>query len=148
MYTGWPFPFHSINQCVNTCVRLITYWFLITWLQLAAPASVSKPLRLPRACPSPAPLHFLTPVVVTVSTFEEAVEAIKENKAISQDEQLALYGLYKQANIGDVNIERPGMLNMSGKAKWDAWKKEEGKTNDEAKAAYVTLVGELNAKYA
>jgi diazepam-binding inhibitor (GABA receptor modulating acyl-CoA-binding protein) len=83
-----------------------------------------------------------------VSTFEEAVEAIKENKAISQDEQLALYGLYKQANIGDVNIERPGMLNMSGKAKWDAWKKEEGKTNDEAKAAYVTLVGELNAKYA
>ena len=83
-----------------------------------------------------------------MSTFEEAVEAIKENKAISQDEQLALYGLYKQANIGDVNIERPGMLNMSGKAKWDAWKKEEGKTNDEAKAAYVTLVGELNAKYA
>ena len=83
-----------------------------------------------------------------MSTFAEAVEAIKENKAISQDEQLALYGLYKQANIGDVNIERPGMLNMSGKAKWDAWKKEEGKTNDEAKAAYVTLVGELNAKYA
>jgi acyl-CoA-binding protein len=28
------------------------------------------------------------------------------------------YGLFKQAKIGDVNIDRPGMLDFTGKAKW------------------------------
>jgi diazepam-binding inhibitor (GABA receptor modulator, acyl-CoA-binding protein) len=37
-----------------------------------------------------------------------------------------MYGLFKQATVGDVNIERPGMFSMEGKAKWDAWKANEG----------------------
>ena len=36
---------------------------------------------------------------------------------------LKLYGLYKQATVGDVNTDRPGTFSMdfAGKAKWDAW---------------------------
>ncbi|KAK4046750.1 acyl-CoA-binding protein (ACBP)/diazepam binding inhibitor (DBI)/endozepine (EP) [Microbotryomycetes sp. JL201] len=55
----------------------------------------------------------------------------------SQNDQLTFYGLYKQATIGDVNTSRPGMMDFTGKAKWDAWKKNEGLSSDEAKSKYV-----------
>ncbi len=41
----------------------------------------------------------------------------------SYEEKLALYSLYKQATEGDVSSKRPGMLDMLGRAKWDAWSK-------------------------
>lgn len=55
----------------------------------------------------------------------------------SQNDQLKFYALYKQANVGDVDTKRPGMLDMTGKYKWDAWKKEEGKSKEDAKEEYV-----------
>ena len=46
----------------------------------------------------------------------------------ADDEMLKLYGLYKQATVGDVNTERPGTFSMdfAGKAKWDAWSANKG----------------------
>ena len=41
-----------------------------------------------------------------------------------------------------MNTERPGMLDMKGKAKWDAWKAKEGMSQDDAKAAYIAKVQE------
>lgn len=32
--------------------------------------------------------------------------------------KLGLYGLYKQAMVGKCNTSKPGILNMSGRAKW------------------------------
>ena len=29
--------------------------------------------------------------------------------------------------VGDVNIDRPGMFDLKGKAKWDAWNLNKGK---------------------
>lgn len=55
----------------------------------------------------------------------------------SQNDQLTFYGLYKQATVGDVNTTRPGMLDIVGKSKWDAWDKLRGKSSDEAKQEYV-----------
>ena len=46
--------------------------------------------------------------------------------AMSNEDKLEFYGLFKQGTVGDVNTERPGMLDMKGKAKWDAWKAKEG----------------------
>ena len=37
--------------------------------------------------------------------------------------QLSLYGLYKQALVGTCNVKKPGMLDLAGRAKWDAWNK-------------------------
>ena len=62
--------------------------------------------------------------------------------ALSNDDKLDFYALFKQATVGDVNTERPGMLDMKGKAKWDAWKAKEGMSQDDAKAAYVAKVQE------
>ena len=45
---------------------------------------------------------------------------------LPQDKQLEVYALFKQGKVGDVNIERPGMLDLKGKAKWDAWDSKKG----------------------
>ncbi|KAI5476539.1 acyl-CoA-binding protein, ACBP [Pseudohyphozyma bogoriensis] len=45
--------------------------------------------------------------------------------------------VYKQATEGDVKSSRPGMLDVLGRAKWDAWNKRKGVSEDDAKRAYV-----------
>lgn len=40
--------------------------------------------------------------------------------------QLILYALFKQGTVGDVNTSRPGVFDLKGKAKWDAWDKQKG----------------------
>ncbi|CBQ73359.1 related to ACB1-Acyl-CoA-binding protein [Sporisorium scitamineum] len=55
----------------------------------------------------------------------------------SQDDQLKFYGLYKQATIGDVNTKKPGMFDLAGKYKWEAWNKNQGLSKEEAQQAYV-----------
>lgn len=74
---------------------------------------------------------------------------MKQLKAKPADEEMLLvYSLFKQASVGDVNTgrtasrgaaamfsrrsdgsvsaARPGMLDFTGKAKWDAWEKQKG----------------------
>ncbi|TNN02581.1 peroxisomal carnitine O-octanoyltransferase isoform X2 [Takifugu flavidus] len=54
--------------------------------------------------------------------FEKIAEDVKKVKTRPTDQELLdLYGLYKQAIVGDVNTDRPGLLDLKGKAKWDAW---------------------------
>merc|ERR1711934_108750 len=81
-------------------------------------------------------------------SFEDACarmssEDIKDQvAALSNDDKLEFYGLFKQAQVGDVNTDRPGIFDPKGKAKWDAWKAKEGMSSDDAKAAYVAKVQE------
>ncbi|NP_001296092.1 acyl-CoA-binding protein isoform 2 [Danio rerio] len=59
--------------------------------------------------------------------FQKAAEEVKQLKAKPTDaEMLEIYSLYKQATVGDVNTARPGMLDFTGKAKWDAWDAKKG----------------------
>ncbi|CAD5118683.1 DgyrCDS7367 [Dimorphilus gyrociliatus] len=47
--------------------------------------------------------------------FTTAAEKIRNlTKKPSDDELTNIYGLYKQATTGDVNIDRPGMFDMKG----------------------------------
>ncbi|KAF7328046.1 Acyl-CoA-binding protein [Mycena kentingensis (nom. inval.)] len=61
----------------------------------------------------------------------------------TQDDQLFFYSYYKQATIGDNTTTRPGMLDFVGKAKWDAWKKVEGTSKEDAQKFYVDKLLEL-----
>ena len=63
----------------------------------------------------------------------------------SNDDLLALYALYKQATEGDVRGERPSGFDFVGGAKFDAWEKRRGMSNDEAMQAYIDLVDRLAA---
>jgi carboxylesterase len=63
------------------------------------------------------------------------------------DELLALYGLYKQATLGDASGPRPEPLDFKARAKFDAWTARKGTKRDDAMAAYAKLVDELERKY-
>jgi acyl-CoA-binding protein len=63
----------------------------------------------------------------------------------SNDQLLGLYGAYKQATEGDVSGARPGLLDLKGRAKYDAWAKRKGASKDDAMKKYVALVDELES---
>nr|XP_057908346.1 acyl-CoA-binding protein-like [Doryrhamphus excisus] len=85
---------------------------------------------------------------VMTTQFNKAVEEVKVLKTRpNRGELTELYGLYKQATVGDVNTEGPGFLDFAGKAKWDAWNAKKGLSKDDAMAAYVELVERLKAQY-
>lgn len=76
--------------------------------------------------------------------FAEAQERVKKlARRPSNDQLLQLYSLYKQATEGDARGSRPGMLDLVGRAKWDAWSARKGMPSDEARRRYVALVDEL-----
>jgi diazepam-binding inhibitor (GABA receptor modulating acyl-CoA-binding protein) len=84
---------------------------------------------------------------VTEAEFTQAAEDVKRYKQCTNDEQLELYGWYKQATIGDCTTERPGMFDLKGKAKWDAWKSREGSGKGTAMDEYCKVVAAIKAKY-
>jgi diazepam-binding inhibitor (GABA receptor modulator, acyl-CoA-binding protein) len=72
--------------------------------------------------------------------FAEAQAKIKPVTGLGNDVMLDMYALYKQATVGDVSGSRPGMLDLKGRAKYDAWTKHEGMAKDAAMTAYIALV--------
>jgi len=80
--------------------------------------------------------------------FENAAKKVKSlTKSPGNDELLKLYALYKQGTDGDVSGSRPGMFDLKGRAKYDAWAGAKGKTKDAARAEYIALVDGLVKKY-
>jgi acyl-CoA-binding protein len=80
--------------------------------------------------------------------FERAQVRVKQlTKMPSSEELLELYALYKQATAGDVSGKRPGMLDIKGRAKYDAWAARKSLGKDDAMKSYVSLVTKLAGKY-
>ena len=78
--------------------------------------------------------------------FEKAQKDVKTlAKRPSNEDLLYLYAHYKQAVDGDVSGSRPGMMDLVGRAKYDAWAKLKGQTADEAMKMYVAKVKVLLA---
>lgn len=76
--------------------------------------------------------------------FEQAVSAAQSlSRRPSTDSLLKLYALYKQATTGDVTGQRPGMMDMKGRAKYDAWSEVKGVSSAQAMERYVALVDRL-----
>lgn len=98
--------------------------------------------------------------------FNKAAEDVQNLKSKPTNEDLLeIYALFKQGQVGDVNTgergdcfclfgsydrfcfilftERPGMLDLKGKAKWDAWNSKKGLSKDAAKEAYINKVQAL-----
>lgn len=62
----------------------------------------------------------------------------------SNEDLLSLYALYKQASDGDASGKRPGVFDLKGRAKFDAWASKKGTSKDDAMTAYVALVDKLS----
>lgn len=75
--------------------------------------------------------------------FEKAAATVSEfgkaGNALSQEEQLQLYGLFKQAKMGNATGSRPGVFSPTERAKWDAWNANQGKTQEAAATEYVEV---------
>ncbi|HEX8825452.1 MAG TPA: acyl-CoA-binding protein [Archangium sp.] len=76
--------------------------------------------------------------------FRSAQERVKTlTTRPSNDTLLELYSLFKQATDGDVQGKRPGMLDIKGRAKYDAWAGRKGVGREAAMQQYVALVERL-----
>ncbi|MBL7729053.1 MAG: acyl-CoA-binding protein [Dinghuibacter sp.] len=77
-------------------------------------------------------------------------EAAAESKTLSEkpsnDTLLKLYALYKQGSVGDVDSEPPANpFDFVGKAKYEAWLGQKGKTKETAMKEYIELVQYLKS---
>jgi diazepam-binding inhibitor (GABA receptor modulating acyl-CoA-binding protein) len=79
--------------------------------------------------------------------FLQAVDAIQElNTKPSTNVLLQLYGLYKQATIGDIDnskLVKPGLLDVKGNIKWNSWNTYKGYSKYQAEIEYIKLVNVL-----
>jgi acyl-CoA-binding protein len=82
-----------------------------------------------------------------MSEFEEAQAKVKTlSTRPSNPELLELYALFKQGSEGDVHGPRPGMMDLKGRFKYDAWAGKKGLAAADAQAAYIALVRKLLAR--
>ncbi|XP_049610075.1 acyl-CoA-binding protein [Syngnathus scovelli] len=82
-------------------------------------------------------------------SFKKAAEEVKTLKTRPSDKEVnALYGLYKQATIGDIDsaTARPASFHIIARRKWDSWTEKKGMSKEEAMAAYVDVVEKLKTK--
>ncbi|KAG1659609.1 Acyl-CoA-binding protein [Nymphon striatum] len=81
----------------------------------------------------------------TMERFEKAAkEVTKCKQKPSNEEMLELYGLYKQATVGDCNTR---MLEFTAKAKWDAWNGRKDMSKEDAMTKYSEVAEGLIQKH-
>ncbi|MFN3886510.1 MAG: acyl-CoA-binding protein [Aquabacterium sp.] len=79
--------------------------------------------------------------------FEQAVVESKQlTSKPDNNTLLQIYSLFKQGSVGDVQGDRPGMMDFVGRAKYDAWAALKGKGQAEAQQAYIDLIASLKAR--
>jgi len=77
--------------------------------------------------------------------FSEACEKVKRlTPSLDNSTLLKLYGYYKQATDNDATGNRPGLLNLKARAKYDAWASVSGTSREDAKKEYIKLVNNLS----
>ena len=62
-----------------------------------------------------------------------------DNKTIRK-----VYAYYKQATEGDISGKRPSALRFRDRVKFDAWSSISGMSKEDAEAAYIELVSNLD----
>ncbi|KAF9569389.1 ACBP-domain-containing protein [Agrocybe pediades] len=77
----------------------------------------------------------------------EIVQSLPKTGPIQTDYEEKLTILFKQATAGNVKSPRPGIWDMLGRAKWDAWAKHKDLDPYEAKWLYVEALLKVLSKY-
>jgi acyl-CoA-binding protein len=75
--------------------------------------------------------------------FKKAAEEAMMLPTQDSDTMLKLYAYYKQSTSGDVSGKRPGMTDLRGRAKYDAWTKVKGTSREGAMQAYIALIEKI-----
>lgn len=85
-----------------------------------------------------------------MSDLQSQFEAAEANSKLLSEKPdnptlLKIYGLYKQATLGDNGEKKPSFSDFVARAKWDAWTANKGVSQDEAKQKYIDLIESLRA---
>ncbi len=56
---------------------------------------------------------------------------------------LKLYALYKQGSAGNNSAAKPGLSDLVGRAKWEAWQQLSGLAQVDAQQQYIDLLASL-----
>jgi diazepam-binding inhibitor (GABA receptor modulating acyl-CoA-binding protein) len=82
------------------------------------------------------------------SEFLAACQYVKKLTSYpTDDELLILYGYYKQATVGNVNVSQPNIINFKEYHKWRAWNNNNGLSQYDAEVKYILYVNEMIQKY-
>ena len=76
--------------------------------------------------------------------FNKAAAHIQTFEDISDNDKLILYGLFKQAKLGDNKSQRPSLLKIKDVTKHDSWMQNIGMEANDAKRLYIKKVTELS----
>lgn len=77
-------------------------------------------------------------------SLQEASDASKTLKeAPDNATKLKMYALFKQASVGPNTTSKPGMMDVVGKYKWNAWTELGSMSKEEAEKQYIGLVQRL-----
>jgi len=80
------------------------------------------------------------------TAFEQASQDIQRlSERPDNDTLLQLYSFYKQATEGDNTGNKPGFFDFVGTAKYEAWARLRGTSQEEAQRRYIDLVKKLTA---
>eukprot|EP00428_Durinskia_dybowskii_P074676 CAMPEP_0170388506 /NCGR_PEP_ID=MMETSP0117_2-20130122/18121_1 /TAXON_ID=400756 /ORGANISM="Durinskia baltica, Strain CSIRO CS-38" /LENGTH=92 /DNA_ID=CAMNT_0010644433 /DNA_START=35 /DNA_END=314 /DNA_ORIENTATION=+ len=80
-----------------------------------------------------------------IKNYTAAVATAKEKtppKELSQDTKLAMYGYFKQAEVGHATPTDLIFFDQAGRYKHDAWSKLGDMSKEEAMAKYIEIVNE------
>jgi diazepam-binding inhibitor (GABA receptor modulating acyl-CoA-binding protein) len=69
------------------------------------------------------------------------------NETPSNDELGQLYGLYKQATVGNNTTPKPNIFEFKANKKWSSWFECNGLSTYNAEVKYINLVNILISKY-
>ena len=75
--------------------------------------------------------------------FNKYISKVKKLENISNEDKLYLYANYKQSLIGNINIEKPSILNRVEIEKWKAWKNIKDDSSENAMKNYIRKVKEI-----
>ena len=75
-------------------------------------------------------------------------EAVASSKTLGERPDnatlLKIYALYKQGSSGDNADKKPSFSDMVARAKWDAWNKLKGTSQEDAMQQYIDLIESLS----
>ena len=75
--------------------------------------------------------------------FDKYISKVKELEDISDNDKLYLYGNYKQALFGNINIDKPSLFEIKATEKWKAWNNLKDISSEIAMKNYIKKVKQL-----
>ena len=104
--------------------------------------------NVPPCCSSPVVVHLPLSLPSVIRPLQDRFNdaqlgVARGSSTLSTDVQLAFYGLFKQAKVGDLNVSRPWAVDVAGRAKYDSWFSHKGLPREEAMEKYCDLWGKL-----